>query len=254
MLILTSPAKTLDFTHPYQVPFTTSATYLKEAIEIMQLLKKMETKELAKVLEVSMDLAELNQERFKVWDQKHTLSNSRPAIVAYQGEIYKQIHENEYTESQAQYLQKSLRIISGLYGILCPYDLIQPYRLEMKVQLKTTKGKNLYQFWGTKLTDFLNKEVTEKNQDLIINLASEEYTKGIEFSKLKARTLHIVFKQHKGDTTFNYGIMARKARGMMIDYMVKNQIYAPEQLEKFDVGGYKYSARSPDMLLFIKEV
>jgi cytoplasmic iron level regulating protein YaaA (DUF328/UPF0246 family) len=254
MLILTSPAKTLDYEHPYQVPFNSQPTFLKEAEELMKVLRTKSEKELMDILEVSKDLAHLNHERFQVWKADHTLDNSRPAIVAYQGDIYEQIHEKEYSEQQSNYLQDSLRIISGLYGLVRPYDLIQPYRLEMKAALATQKGADLYAFWGEKLTAFLKKEIEEKSHPTVVNLASGEYAKAIHFEMLGVPVVNIIFHQIKDGKTVNIGLLAKKARGQMIDFMVKNQIYDVNQLETFDVDGYTFSAKTPTELLFVKQL
>jgi len=254
MLILTSPAKTLDYTSEYQAPFHTQPHFLKDATELMEILKKCSGKDIQKLMEVSSEIAELNRERFKKWDSKHTLENSRPAIVAYAGAIYQQIHENEYSEQQAQYLQESLRILSGLYGVLRPYDLIQPYRLEMKVPLKNPLGENLYSFWGDKITSSLNYDIQKHEVKDIVDLASEEYSHGIDAKKLRAPLLHVVFHQQKGDKVFNIGLLARKARGRMIDFMVKNRIYDPAQIETFAEDGYKFTSKTPDTVYFTKVI
>lgn len=253
MLILTAPSKTLDYSTEYQSPLQSQPHFIQEASELVELLKKYSLKELQNVLNVSVDIAELNRQRYKVWDQKHSLENSRPAIVAYAGHIYQQIHENEYTEQQAYYLQDSLRIISGLYGILRPYDFIQPYRLEMNASLKNPMGKDLYSFWGDKVTQILNADIDKYEKTHVINLASEEYDHVIDIKKLHAPVIKIIFHQLKGKSVLNLGLLAKKARGMMIDYMVKNRIYDPVQLESFSADGYSFTSKTDTSLLFTKE-
>jgi cytoplasmic iron level regulating protein YaaA (DUF328/UPF0246 family) len=250
MLILTTSAKTLDFEHEFQVPIETQPVFLNEAAELVETLKKKTRKELAELMEVSDELAAVNYERFKKWDVKHSLENSRPAIVAYQGDIFRQIHENTYSEQQSKYMQDSLRIISGLYGLVRPYDLIQQYRLEMKTPVKTAHGNDLYEFWGDKLTDFLNKEIEAHPHEVIVNLASGEYSKVIKTKELKAPMITIEFYQKKGTEVQSIGLLNKKARGMMIDFMVINQVYDIKQLESFDTNGYKFSAKTPDSLQF----
>jgi cytoplasmic iron level regulating protein YaaA (DUF328/UPF0246 family) len=254
MLILTSPAKTLDFEKPFQAPFETQPAFLKQASELMDILKNASKPQLEKIMNVSSEIAQINFDRFKKWNIKHTPDNSRPAIVAYSGQIYQRIHENEYSEQQASYLQESLRIISGLYGILRPYDYIQPYRLEMNAALENPSGENLYSFWGDKLTEFLNQEITHREEKYIVNLASEEYGKSIHQKDLKAEVIHVVFNQQKKGKIHNFGLMARQARGMMIDYMVKNRIYEVKQLESFDYEGYKFMTRTGNAILFMKDM
>jgi cytoplasmic iron level regulating protein YaaA (DUF328/UPF0246 family) len=253
MLILTSPAKTLDFSSEYQVPLYSQPHFLKEATELISLLKKCSKKELQDLMNVSSDIAQVNYDRFKAWDPKHNLENSRPAIVAYAGQIYQQIHEKEFSEQQAMYLQDSLRILSGLYGVVRPYDLIQPYRLEMNATLKNPVGSNLYTFWGDKLTHSLNYDIDKHELDVVVDLASEEYDHGIDPKKLHAPLLRVVFNQRKGDEVLNLGLLAKKARGMMIDFMAKNRIYDVAQLETFSGDGYSFTSKTATSLLFTKE-
>ena len=254
MLIVTSPAKTLDFSSPFLAPFETQPNFTKEASEIMNKLKSLKKEELTKLFEVSSEIAETNYERFQKWEARHTKENSRPAIVAYNGDIFEQIHENEYSEQQATYLQNSLRIISGLYGVLRPYDLIQPYRLEMRIHLTVDQRKNLYEFWDGKITDFLNKDIEKHENQYLINLASEEYGRVINPEKLRVPMINIIFNQQKNGKIVNYGLLARKARGMMIDYMIKNQVYDIKQLKDFTQDSYKLIGETSSTLLFMKEL
>ncbi len=252
MLILTSPAKTLDYEKPFQAPYQTQPSFLKQSAELVEVLKGMSVPQLEKLMSVSTEIADVNVKRFQIWQPKHTMENSRPAIVAYSGRIYEQIHENSYTEQQSSYLQESLRIVSGLYGILKPYDLIQPYRLEMNIPLANSKGKDLYVFWKDLLTQNLNHEIEQRSEACVISLASLEYLSAVDVKSLKAPLISIVFNQQKKGKIHSFGLLNRKARGMMIDFMVKNRVYDIKQLETFDTEGYQFMEKTPNSLLFMK--
>lgn len=254
MLVLTSPAKTLDFTNPFKADITTKPEFLAEASVLVEHLRTLSVSTLQKLMGISEELATLNYQRFQEWSEHHTRANSRPAIVAYQGDIYEQLHEPSYTSSQQQYLQNFLRIISGLYGLLMPYDQIQPYRLEMKTSLQLGIYKNLYEYWGDKLTNHLVETVKKENINYIINLASEEYARAVRFEKLPVSTIQIDFRYIKNGKDTVIGLLAKKARGMMIEYMVQNRVRTPTELEKFSVDGYSLTEKKKDRIVFTKKI
>ncbi|MCA9382743.1 peroxide stress protein YaaA [Candidatus Dojkabacteria bacterium] len=251
MLILTSPAKTLDLSKEWDEEFT-NPTFTQEADELVASLKNMSLKKLKSTLEVSDKLAQLNYERFQVWGKDHNVSNSKPAIRMYYGDIYRELSPKEYSKDQKAYLQKTLRIITGLYGLLRPYDLIQPYRLEMKIKLNTKKGKDLYQFWGDKLTDLLNQEIRDYKHKLLVSLASNEYEAAVDLDKIESEVWDILFLQKKNGELKNVGIFSKKARGTMIQYCVENQIETIDNLKKFNADGYKFSNADNKTLVFVR--
>jgi cytoplasmic iron level regulating protein YaaA (DUF328/UPF0246 family) len=251
MIILSSPAKSLDYESEYKSPFATQPHFLKETAQLAEVLKKTSAKKLAKILEVSQNLADLNYERFQEWEEKKN-KDGRPAIFAYNGDVYAQLHPDKYTKSQAEYLQHSMRIISGFYGILKPYDLIQPYRLEMQAVFKIKKAKNLYQFWGESLTEYLNYEIEANNHKHVVNVASGEYIKAIHTDKLHATYIDIQFNQKVKGKLTNIGFVSKKARGMMIDYLASKQANTLEDIKGFDREGYKLHKEEKNLLLFVK--
>ena len=229
MLVLLSPAKTLDFTSmvPDQIPV--SMLYFPEEVkQLAQILKTYSAKDLANLMKLSPKLSELNYQRFQEFES----SDSRPAIYAYNGDVYEGFELSEYDSKAREFANKTLCIISGLYGILKPFDLIKPYRLEMSTNLKNPFGKNLYDLWGDKLTDKLNSISGE----FIINLASQEYSLAINPAKLNKKKIDIIFK----DNGKVIGLFSKKARSIMANFIIRNEIVKPDKLKQFTMNGYKY--------------
>lgn len=253
MLILTSPAKTLDFESPYDSPLVTQPLFLTQAKQIAKVLKSESEKQLAKTLEVSPKLAELNYARYQAWSVEHTNKNSRPAIFAYNGDIFQPMSPHTYTRAQAEYTQKSLRIISGLYGLVRPYDYIQPYRLEMRAKVNVSGKKDLYSFWRPVLTEYLNKEIVNGKHSCVLNLASKEYFDGISLDKVKAPIITVEFKQKRGKEIKNVGILAKFARGMMIEYVIKRMIEKAAEIRGFDTNGYALLEETERLFVFARE-
>lgn len=254
MLILTSPAKTQDFESSWETQIEpTKPQFLTDASKLIEILQKKSKKKLQGILGVSEKLVEENYERYQNWEKSHKLVNSKPALLAYKGDIYRQFKANGFSKSEQVYAQKSLRIITGLYGILRAYDLIQPYRLEMKTDLETNKESDLYEFWGKKLTNQLNKDIRDQNHKLVLNLASKEYSHSISFKDLKADYVTVEFKQTKNGTTKNYGILSKFARGVMIDWCIKNKVKTLEKLKQFDMNGYRLEQETLHKLLFVSK-
>ena len=238
MLILTSPSKTLDLASVYPDVPVSIPEFINESAEIHKVLYKKNPEELATILDVNQKKAEENYHRYQNWATDHNIINSRPAIYTFAGTIFQEMHVKKYTKMQREYAQNSLRIISGFYGLLRPFDLIQPYRLEMHTSLSIAGRNDLYHFWTPMLTDYLQEECGHKN--IILNLASEEYTKAIDFKSIDAPVIHIEFLQNRGGKTSNYGLLTKRARGMMIDYCIKHEISDIKNLKGFDTAGYKF--------------
>ncbi len=254
MLILTSPSKRLDFEHklPDEV-IATIPKFVEHANDIARSLSKLTQKQLSKVLEVSDSLAELNHERFQNWKPNHSKANSKQAIWAYQGDVYTKINQNEFSKQKIEYAQNSLRIISGLYGALKPYDLIQPYRLEMKVKYKVDGKSRPTSYWKEELTTYLKREIKRNNHKYVINCASNEYSKAINLKELGVPVYEIKFKQMKGKKEMSLMMPVKFARGMMINYLIQNEVTELDQIKKFREDGYKFAEETPNTLKFVKQ-
>lgn len=252
MIILSSPAKTLDYDADIPDVPVTKPMFVSEASLLVGMLRLYSEGKLATVLEVSDSLANLNYERFKNWSQSHTKKNSRQAIFAYKGDVFEELSLKKYSKKQLEFAQRSLRIISGLYGILRPFDLIQPYRLEMGATLKVGSSENLYQFWTDKVTTYLKKEIAKEKHELILNMASQQYSKAVRFSELDAPAITIDFKQNVKGRIKNYGLLSKRARGAMIDYCIRQKVESIDKIKKFDLEGYKFESEKGSRLLFVK--
>ncbi len=240
MLALLSPSKTLDYDRPVPKVNGTQPLFIQEASTLAKTLKKYSSQDLQELMGISEKLGDLNFERYQNFQLPLNDDNARAAIFAFKGDVYDNMTADTYTEEDMAFAQKSIGILSGMYGLLRPTDYLYPYRLEMGTALPTDKGDNLYQFWGSKITDAINQQ----EKDVVVNLASNEYFKAVNKKDLKPKCLDIVFKQNKGGKLKTLGLMAKRARGMMADYIVKNRINDPADLLKFDMGGYRFM---PDM-------
>ena len=240
MLILLSPAKSLDFDSEFTLKNHSLPIFTKEIEKLVFELKKVKISELEKVFGISKKLAELNFQRFQNFSKKFDLKNSRPALLAFDGDVYTGIDKKNFNQKDFDFAQKHLRILSGLYGLLRPLDLIQPYRLEMGTDFKkfTPEIKNLYEFWKDKISQELN--LLKKNH--IINLASEEYFSVVNSKKIKAKIINVVFKEKKAGKLKIIGINAKKARGLMTNFVIKHKITNPEKLQAFSEANYKFNS------------
>jgi len=241
MLITLSPSKGQDFNQAPLSKKYTKPKDLDDSALLIKELKKISSKNLQQLMSVSENIANLNVERFKTFKIPFTTKNSKQAIFAFKGDVYSGLQLASFNENDYAYAQDHLRILSGLYGCLRPLDLIQPYRLEMKTKLKNTRGENLYQFWGEHITQSINKELKTQKEAVLVNLASNEYFKSIKPKLLDGRLLHINFKETKAGKTRVVAIFAKRARGMMADYIIRNRIEKVEQLKKFKLGGYDFN-------------
>lgn len=239
MLILISPAKTLDYSIPNFKEFT-QPDFQEDVKSLIQVMKKKSAKEIGELMHVSDSLAALNEERFKTFQNDFNPENSKQALLAFKGDVYTRIDIDNYTSQDFDFAQNHLRILSGLYGLLKPLDLIQPYRLEMGIRLENTKGKNLYEFWDKKIAKAINETA---NGQPIVNLASQEYFKAVDHKTLKSQLINIHFKEFKGDTYQIIGFFAKQARGMMTNFAIKNRLTNPEDLKTFDEERYAYSEK-----------
>ncbi|MCL4150628.1 UNVERIFIED_CONTAM: hypothetical protein GTU68_035599 [Idotea baltica] len=194
------------------------------------------------MMSISEKLASLNFERFQQFTTPFNADNARPALFAFKGDVYSGIDSASFSKDDLAYAQDHLRILSGLYGALRPMDLIQPYRLEMKTKLNNPRGANLYEFWGEQITDSLNTELSKQTQAVLVNLASNEYYKSVKPKQINGRILNIDFKETKDGKTRIIAIYAKKARGMMADFILRNRIEDAEGIKDFNTGGYQYSS------------
>ena len=241
MKIVLSPAKSLDYTTPVPTDKYTLPVFLEEAKLLDEVLKAKTPKELAKLMHISDKLAELNWKRFQEWSVPFAPENSRQAVFAFNGAVYDGLDAYSLNQKQIDDLQSKLRILSGMYGVLRPLDLMQPYRLEMGTKLKFDKYKNLYDFWKDKVTNKLNEELHE--DEPFINLASNEYFKVINRKELKTKIITPVFKDLKNGELKIIAIYAKKARGMMVRYIVENSIEKAEDLKGFNMANYAFDSK-----------
>lgn len=246
MLILLSPAKTLDFESPPSVPTHTKPAFLKDSRELIEQLKPLKPADLKSMMSVSDKIAELNVERFKHWKTPFNSKNAKPAAMAFRGDVYQGLDADTLSEADFEFAQSRLRILSGLYGLLRPLDLIQPYRLEMGTKFANSRGANLYSFWGDSLTNTLNKELKRDKGQAVVNLASNEYFKAVKASQLKAPLITPVFHDWKNGEYKMISFFAKKARGMMARYAIDQRLEDPQELKRFDYGGYAFYAAASD--------
>jgi cytoplasmic iron level regulating protein YaaA (DUF328/UPF0246 family) len=237
MKIVISPAKKLDLTSAYPPIKGTTPVFLDEAAEIIEVMRHKTPEEIKQLMKLSDNLANLNWERYQKW-HKDIDQTARPAIFTFNGNVYDGLDVKTLPEEKLPELNEKLRILSGLYGILRPFDLIYPYRLEMGTKLSFHGYKNLYEFWRDKVTNYLNQEL--KDNDFLVNLASQEYFKAIDQKKLKAPVYNIVFKDYKNGELKTISLYAKMARGRMTRFIIQNNINTPEELKLFDMNGYRY--------------
>lgn len=239
MKIVISPAKSLDFETTLPVTDSSQAVFLKEAEALNRVLAKKKPKALSKLMGISNHLAELNWERNQRFKLPFSENNARPAVFAFNGDVYQGLDAYSLKKDQIEPLQNTLRILSGLYGILKPLDLIQPYRLEMGTSLRVGRKKNLNEYWKKRITDHLNAEL--QDGELFINLASNEYFGAVDAKKLKVPVITPIFKDWKNDKLKVISFFAKKARGSMVRYILDNEVQSLEELKGFNYDDYLYS-------------
>ncbi|MDO6445588.1 peroxide stress protein YaaA [Colwellia sp. 1_MG-2023] len=241
MLLVVSPAKNLD----YESPLTTDKYSQPELLSHSQLLieqcAKLSPAEISSLMGISDKLAGLNAARFGQWAQPFTTENARPAVLAFNGDVYTGLDAKTLTDADFEYAQQHMRILSGLYGLLKPLDLMQAYRLEMGTKLSNERGANLYQFWGELITEKLNQAIAEQGDNILINLASTEYFKAVKKKSLQADLITPAFKDWKNGQYKMISFFAKKARGLMARYIIENKVNSLEGLKGFSVAGYRYN-------------
>jgi len=241
MLVLVSPAKTLDFDTPPISDAFTQPRLLNQSQALIDICRRLTPMDIASLMKVSDKIAGLNAARFASWQPPFRPDNAKQAIFAFRGDVYTGFDADNLSESQMASSQQHLRILSGLYGLLKPLDLIQPYRLEMGTKLTNPKGSNLYAFWGEIITDEVNQALKEQGDDIIVNLASNEYFKSIKINQLEGRLITPIFKDCKKGQFKVISFYAKKARGLMARYIVDIKPTSVEQLSEFDLEGYYYN-------------
>ena len=241
MLTVISPAKTLDFDTPALTDVYTQPSQLTQSRKLVKRMRQFSADELSQLMNVSDNIAKLNRDRFKQWKTPFKPENSRQALFAFKGDVYIGLDAYSMSPQNIDFAQNHLRILSGLYGLLRPLDLIQPYRLEMGTRLDTEQGSNLYQFWDQRITKLLNSELKQSNSRTLVNLASNEYFKSVKPKTLKADIITPVFKDYNKGNFQIISFFAKKARGAMSRYMIDNQITDAEALKDFDTDGYNYN-------------
>ena len=244
MIIVISPAKNLNENYNLTCSFsTTKPKLLNESKKLIKTLKDFSPKKLSSLMNVSDKIANLNYERYKSWKTPFTKKNSYPAVLLFKGDVYKGLEAETFNKSQFLFAQKHLRILSGLYGLLKPLDLIQPYRLEMGTSLKVGAKNNLYEFWEDKITNQINEDTPSK---YLINLASVEYFKSIDRKSLNLDVINISFKEKKNGDLKTIGLFSKKARGLMSKFIIQNKIKNPVDLKNFNDDGYKFNPKYSD--------
>ena len=240
LVTIISPAKKLDYSPVEKNIDSTIPSLLEHSNELIKDLKSLNPQEVSSLMSLSDKLGVLNYERFQEWKTPFTKSNSKQAILAFKGDVYQGLDAESLSETELIWAQKHVRILSGLYGILKPMDLMQPYRLEMGTKFATKRGQNLYDFWNSIITEELNKNFSSDNSNLL-NLASNEYFKSINVSELKANVISPVFMDKKNGKYKIISFFAKKARGLMTRYVIKNRIEDITDIQNFEEGGYFFS-------------
>jgi len=241
MIVVVSPSKSLDFENKSPFEIYSEPEMLLESEKLMKVLKKKSPNKLMDLMSISESLGQLNFERNQTWETPFTLENSKQAVMAFTGDVYSGLEANTLKNSQLEFTQNTLRILSGLYGILKPFDLIQPYRLEMGTTLKTTRGTNLYKFWGNRVTQKLNQDLERGSSKTLLNLASNEYFKVLSPKKVEAEIITPSFLDfHNGEFKM-ISFFAKKARGLMSRFVIDHEIQNHNDLRGFDYEGYFFN-------------
>ena len=241
MISIVSPAKSLNFDDSCSVKMYSQCSFLKDSQLLVNDLKKYSPKQISDLMKVSDKIGLLNADRYKNWSLPFNEGNSKQAVFAFQGDVYQGLEIDSFSEDDLIYAQDYFRILSGLYGLVKPLDLIQPYRLEMGTSFKNKRGKNLYDFWNTRITELLNKELELSKSQYLLNLASNEYYKVIQPNGLNATVITPIFKDFKNGQYKIISFFAKRARGMMASFHLKNKINNPEDLKSFNMAGYTFN-------------
>lgn len=241
MLIVISPAKSLDYKTPSVTDVFTMPDMLDESEKLLTKLRKMTPQKLSELMGISAKLGQLNYERFQTWHRPFTTENAKQSVLAFSGDVFQGLDANSLSEVQLLKLQSGLRILSGLYGVLKPLDLMQPYRLEMGTSLRYQRSNDLYEFWRPKITAGINKAMEESGSNVLVNLASNEYFKSIDFKKLNGEVVSPEFRDYKNGKYKIISFYAKRARGLMTRFIVENDIQYAEELQAFDSEAYVFN-------------
>jgi hypothetical protein len=255
MLTVISPAKTLDFESPAAISKATQPQFLARAAELVEDARALDASDIRGLMGVSENIAELNHRRFMDWHQPFNKRNAKQSLLAFKGDVYVGLEAETLNAAQLGFAHQHLRILSGLYGVLRPLDLMQPYRLEMGLPFANRGGKNLYEFWGDDITGALSTAVRKSGTKVLVNLASKEYFRAVRAQALDADVVTPIFKERKGDGYKIVSFYAKKARGQMARFIIENELNEPDDLKKFKTGGYRYNKAesSARELVFTRE-
>ena len=255
-MFLLSPAKSLDYSPAPPDLAHTQPLFVKQSAELIDVLRQKSPQQIASLMHLSDALATLNAARYEAWRPRFTARNAKQAALAFNGDVYGGLDARTLKPAELAWAQEHLCILSGLYGVLRPLDRMQPYRLEMGTRLATAHGDNLYQFWGSRISDYLNRSLAADRSPVVVNLASQEYFKAVDRKVLRARVIDCVFEEGKGGHYKVVSFFAKRARGLMARYATQHRISTPKKLEAFDLEGYAFaaSASEPDRLVFRRAV
>ncbi|MBX3630892.1 MAG: peroxide stress protein YaaA [Nitrosomonas sp.] len=255
MIIVISPAKTLDFETPAGAGQYSMPDFLDESAVLIDQLRTLPPDQLGTLMSISSKLAALNADRYRTWTRPFTPVNAKQALYAFKGDVYTGLDAETLCAEDIAFAQDHLRILSGLYGVLRPLDLMQPYRLEMGTQLKNSRGENLYEFWGDRITDAINCELKRQKTDTLINLASNEYFKSVRSEKIEGKVITPVFKDQKNGMYKIISFFAKKARGLMSRHIIQHRLSDPEAIKDFDTAGYHFEPTFSDAYewVFLRE-
>lgn len=255
MLLVISPAKTLDYESPAVTEAHTLPQFLEHSNILIERLRELAPQDIAELMSLSDKLAGLNAARYASFSQDFSFANAKQAILAFKGDVYTGLDAESFSADDFSYAQQHLRMLSGLYGLLRPLDLMQPYRLEMGTKLSNVRGKDLYAFWGERISQWLNEALSAQGDDVLLNLASNEYFSAVKRKALNARVIDVQFKDQKNGQYKIISFYAKKARGLMARYVIQNRISQPEQLKGFDLEGYYFAPEQSgeNSLVFLRD-
>ena len=255
MLMVISPAKTLDYDTPPVIEQSTQPRFVEHSVELIDVLREKSPQDIAKLMSLSDKLASLNVARYGSWERESTLQNAKQALLAFKGDVYTGLNAEDFSADDFAFAQQHLRMLSGLYGLLRPLDLMQPYRLEMGTKLANARGKDLYAFWGERISQWLNEDLAAQGDQVLLNLASQEYFGAVKPKALNARIIDTVFKDQKNGQYKIISFYAKKARGLMARYVIKERLQDPEGLKDFNLDGYRFDAASSseNQLVFLRD-
>ena len=244
MLIVVSPAKKLDYDTPAKTKTSTMPDFLEHSQILIDRLREFSAMDIAELMHLSMKLAELNFDRYEDWSLPLSTENAKQAMFAFKGDVYTGLDAESFSSADIKFAQKHFRMLSGLYGLLRPLDLMFPYRLEMGTKLDNERGKNLYEFWGNIITGAINKQLKSSKSEHLINLASNEYFKSVKTKNINADIITPAFKEYKNGEYKMIGIYAKKARGMLSRYIIQNQLTDVQDIKNFAEDGYKFNSKA----------